>query len=241
MQYPFALPTIKSNSNIHTVASWVWGQGADFVNPEGTQILLSRPETRKGLKLYFDLHRFISPEAQDLTDFNCWDWFLNKKITVTVRNPELLFRLKQKEFPAEFAANIGTAAVPGVPLLGGSHLVVWNHVRSEQEPDAIELIKFLTSADAELTLFENTGLIPANLDSLDRIAPDSIFMPAIQSVKKGKSFPRIRRWGLIEDKLNLAFSQLWNTLLTTPNPNVDYVIASHLDPIETRLNLTLSQ
>src|SRR5688572_30393521 len=123
VQYPFAVPTIKSNSNIHTIASWVWGQGGDFINPDGTSMSLSKPETRKGLKMYFDLYRFLSPEAQDLTDFNCWEWFLNGKIGVTVRNAELLFRMKQKEFSDEFVANIGTAPVPGVPLLGGSNLV----------------------------------------------------------------------------------------------------------------------
>ena len=241
MQYPFAVPTVKSNCNIHTVVSWVWGQGGDFIDPAGTQMLLSLPETRKGLKMYFDLFRFIPPEAQQLNDVHSWDWFLEKRIGVTIRNPELLFRLKRQEFPAEFAANVGTAVVPGVPLLGGTNLIVWKHIRGEQEQDAIDMIKFLTSAGTEVSLFESTGLIPANLQALECIASDSVFAPAIQSAKKGKPFPRVRRWGLIEDKLNLAFSQIWNTLLTTPSPNVEQVIAGHIDPIETRLNLTLSQ
>jgi multiple sugar transport system substrate-binding protein len=241
VQYPFAVPIVKSNCNIHTVVSWVWGQGGDFIDLEAMQMLLSRPETRRGMKLYFDLYRFISPEAQEVTNVHSWDWFLDGKIAVTIRNPELLIRLKRQDLPAELAANIGTAVVPGVPLLGGSNLVVWKHIRPEHEQNAIDLVKFLTSAEIELSLFESTGLIPANLQALECISSDSVFASAIQSVKKGKPFPRVRRWGLIEDKLNLVFSQIWMTLLTTPNPDVEQVIADQLDPIETRLNLTLSQ
>ena len=241
VQYPFAVPTNSSRSNIHKVASWVWGQGGDFIDPEGRQMLLSRPETRKGLKLYFDLYRFITPEAHELNDLDCWNWFLDGKIAVTVRNPEFLIQLKHEEFPAEFAANIGTAVVPGVPLLGGSHLVVWNHIRREQEEDVLDLIKFLTSVETELSLFESIGMLPANRKALERVSAFPSFGPAIQSIKKARSFQRIRIWGLIEDKLDLAFGQIWKTLLTTPDPNVDEVIGGQLDPLEARLNLTLSQ
>jgi ABC-type glycerol-3-phosphate transport system substrate-binding protein len=240
-QYPFAVPTVKSNSNIHTAASWVWGQGGDFIDAEGTQVLLNRPETRKGLKLYFDLYRFISPEAQELNDRECWEWFLDGKIAVTVRNPGLLFRLDKKEFPEAFAANIGAATMPGVPLLGGSNLVVWKHIQPEMEKDAVELVKFLTSPDVQLNLLENTGRIPANVQALERIPSTSFFGPFVQSMRKARPFPRIRMWGLVEDKLVNVLSQTWKTLLTTSNPDVEQVIASHLDPIEARLNLALSQ
>ncbi len=241
VNHPFAVPTNTSRSNIHVAASWIWGHGGDFTDREGTRVLLSQPETRKGLKMYFDLFRFMPPEAKQLNDPDCWRLFLDGKIAVTMRNPELLFRLKRHDFPTTFSKNVGVAVMPGVPLLGGSNLIVWNHIRSQQEPDVIELIKFLTSTDAELALFEATGLIPANLAALEHIPPDSIFAPAIQSVKKGRSFPRIRMWGLIEDKLVIAMSQIWNALLDTSNPDVNQITAYHLDPIETRLNITLSQ
>jgi len=131
--------------------------------------------------------------------------------------------------------------VPGVPLLGGSHLVVWNHIRREQEEDVLDLIKFLTSVETELSLFESIGMLPANRKALERVSAFPSFGPAIQSIKKARSFQRIRIWGLIEDKLDLAFGQIWKTLLTTPDPNVDEVIGGQLDPLEARLNLTLSQ
>ncbi len=240
VNHPFALPTFADLSNIHLVASWIWGQGGDFIDPEGTRILFSKPETRKGMKMYFDLFRFMPPEAKQLTPSDCWQLFLDGKIAVTMRNAEFLFQLKNQKSLAAFAENVGVAVMPGVPLLGGSHLVVWKHIRAQQEQDTIQLIKFLTSPDAQLSLFENTGLIPANLEALNRIDPASIFAPAIQSVKKGRAFPRIRMWGLVEDKLVAPIAQIWYTLLSTSDPDVNQIIADYLDPIETRLNITLS-
>jgi hypothetical protein len=48
-------------------------------------------------------------------------------------------------------------------------------------------------------------------------------------------------WGLIEDKLVVPMSQIWDVLLSTSNPDVIQIIADHLDPIEARLNITLAQ
>ncbi len=241
VKHPFAVPTVVGLSDIHLAASWVWGQGGDFLDTEGMRILFSKPETRKGMKMYFDLFRFMPPEAKQLSHPDCWQLFLDGKIAVTMRNAELLFQLKSQKPMAAFASNVGAAVVPGVPLLGGSHFVIWKHIRAQQEQDAIQLIKFLISTDTQLELFEKTGLIPANLEALSHIDPDSIFAPAIQSVKKGRAFPRIRMWGLIEDKLVAPMSQIWDALLSTSNPDVNQIIADYLDPIETRLNITLSQ
>jgi multiple sugar transport system substrate-binding protein len=242
VNYPFAVPTNFSHSNIHLVASLLWGQGGDFIDSEGTRMLLSQPETRRGMKMYFDLFRFMPPEAKQLDDQHSWNLFREGKTAVTMRNAELLFRLKHHELPAEFAVNIGVAVVPGVPLLGGSNLIIWNHIRPEQEEDALDLIKFLTSTEAEVMLFEIAGLLPASLDALERIIdPTSIFAPAIQSVKTGRAFHRIRVWGLIEDKLAIGMSQIWDALLSTSDPDVNQIIADHLDPIETELNIMLAQ
>jgi multiple sugar transport system substrate-binding protein len=240
-KYPFAVPTNASRSNIHKVSSWVWGQGGDFMDSQGKHMLLSEPGTRKGLNQYFGLYCFMPPGTVELSDLDAWNWFLEGKTAVTIRNAEFLIHAQHQEYPKELVANIGTAVLPGVPLLGGSNLVMWNHIRYEQEEDALAFIKFLTSAETQLSLFESSGLLPANLQALERVSAFPLFGPAIESVKKAKSFQRIRMWGLVEDKLDLAFAAIWTKLLTTPDPNLDEVIASELDPIEERLNLTLSQ
>jgi ABC-type glycerol-3-phosphate transport system substrate-binding protein len=241
ISHPLAIATNWSHSNIHLLASWVWGNGGEFTNPEGTQVIFNQPETRKGIKMYFDLFRFIQPEMQPLTDQDCLPLFIDRKAAVIIRNSTLSFRLKKQEFPASFSENVGTAVLPGVPWIGGSHLVIWNHIRAEQEQGAINLIKFLTSAQTGLAAFESIGFIPANLDALNQIDSASIFAPAIASVKKGRVFRRLRMWALVEEKLALAMMKIWSTLFSTANPDLDQIIAENLDPMETKINISLSQ
>ncbi len=242
LKHPFLIPANPTSfGNIHTIASWVWGQGGDFTNPEGTSVTISQPETREGMKKYFDLYRFMPPEAKDMSDVESWDLFLDRKIAVTVRTQELLFRVKNNEFPATFTDNLRTTVVPGVPLLGGSHLVIWKHLRRDAEETAIDLVKFLTSAEIELTLLDDVGYIPASVRALARIPANSIYAAAVESVRKARPFRHIRTWGLIEEKLAVGLSSIWQVLLSTPNPDVTKIIADQLDPIEASLNKILSQ
>lgn len=241
IQYPFVLPTHQGRSLVHVVASWVWGEGGDFIDADGTRTAFSQRETRNGLRKHFELFRFMTPEAKQIDDLTSWTMFHDGKAAVTVRNAALLFQLKQRRLPAELAENVGVALIPGVPLLGGSHFVVWRHLHSQQEQNMVDLIKFLTSVDSELTLFEETGLLPANVEALERVAREPLFVPAVQSVRTGRSFPRVRLWGLVEDKLMIALSQVWQELLGASTPNVDASIARYLDPIEARLNMALAQ
>lgn len=240
-KYPFAIPVNPTSfNNIHTIASWVWGAGGDFTNTDGTQVTFSQPEARLGMKRYFDLYRFIDPEAKDMNFVETWNLFLDRKTPVTIRTQELLFRIKNHEFSETFTSNVHTAVVPGVPLLGGSHFVVWKHLRPDAEERAIDLVKFLTSAETELTLLDYVGYIPANVRALGRIPADSIYAAAVESVRKARPFRHIRMWGVVEEKLAAGLSNIWQALLSTPNPDVSQIIADHLDPIETSLNQALT-
>jgi hypothetical protein len=48
-------------------------------------------------------------------------------------------------------------------------------------------------------------------------------------------------WGLVEEQLSAGLTRIWQSLLSTPDPDVSQVIADHLDPIENSLNTTLAQ
>lgn len=242
LEHPFAVPAGPTSfNNIHTIASWVWGCGGDFTNLEGTRVTFSQPETRRGIKKYFDLYRFMPPETKDMDFAQSWNLFLDRKIAVTVRTQELLFRVKNNEFPVAFTNNLSTTVVPGVPLLGGSHLVIWKHLRPELAEIAIDFVKFFTSAEIELTLLDDVGYIPASVRALARIPENSIYAAAVQSVRKARPFRHIRMWGLVEEQLAIGLSGIWQVLLSTPNPNVGKVIDDLLDPIEASLNQTLSK
>jgi hypothetical protein len=75
-------------------------------------------------------------------------------------------------------------------------------------------------------------------------APAFVNHPVYQVVGRGlahgRSFPAMRLWGLIEEKLTAAFGSLWaKTLTAEPGANLDALIRAELEPLAARLNKTL--
>jgi hypothetical protein len=61
----------------------------------------------------------------------------------------------------------------------------------------------------------------------------------LESMQRGRSFPTMRLWGAVEDKLRVGLSSIWADLFVDPNQDLDACIHKHLDPLAKRLNITL--
>jgi multiple sugar transport system substrate-binding protein len=242
IEIPIALTTGgKSNSIVHHASSWVWKMGGEFISADGKQILFTKPETMAGLEEYFGLYRFIPPAAYSLDDRATLDIFIEGNAAITILNPPFLYDIKQGRWPKLSIQNIGIAVHPGVPFIGGSNLVIWNHIMPEQEKVAIDLIRYLTATDNLTIQFNKTGLIPARLEALNHFESDSSYAPLLQSLKNGRAYKRIRLWGLVEDRLLYALDSIWQKIFTDPKPDIEQIIRDALTLPEERLNLTLSQ
>jgi hypothetical protein len=82
---------------------------------------------------------------------------------------------------------------------------------------------------------------PARLDTFDDppYATDPRLRMMVEALRHGRAFPVIRRWGLIEEKLNLAFIQIWDDIAADPNQDLGGVLARWLEPLAQRLNYLL--
>ena len=238
---PLALPTAATLSTMHNLASWIWGMGGEFVSREGNRLGLDTPEAREAILAFYNLIQFIPPSLRNLTDEECEAAFLKGECAVIVRNPSLLHLLKNQEAQPAFHQHIKTAVHPGVPLIGGSNLVIWKYIPPALESKAVDLIRYLTEVEAQTAYFEKSGNLPARLDAIQRISQDPDYAPAFQSLIAGRDLPYIRLWGLIEDKLSRAFSDIWHNILYTPEPDIKRIVEDTLTPVERRLNITLSQ
>lgn len=242
VRIPLAIPTGGNSLNvIHNASSWIWNVGGDFISSDGSRLLLTRPETLTGLRNYFGLYRFLPPMAQNLDDGSFDELFATGAAAVTIQNPLLLYNIKHETWQENLARNIGVAAHPGIPFVGGSNLVVWNHIPPDQEKEAIELIRCLTSSENMEALFRKTGLIPARLEALKKIESDPDYVPLVRSLEKGRAYRHVRLWGLVEDKLTKALNDIWKKIFAAPGADVDRIIVETLTPLEERLNMALSQ
>lgn len=238
---PLAMPTaVSSRASLHNLASWVWSHGGDFVAEDGRKLLWSEPKTREGLKAYFSLYRYMPRAAQELSDSDSYRVFLDGSAAITLRNAGVLHESKKHPGFQELEKNVGVAVLPEISFIGGSNLVIWKHAQMQEEKSALALIEHLTSVKTQYAFFQRTGVLPARLDALKILENNSTYAPVVQAILTGRSLRKLQLWGLIEDKLSAAIGVIWKNLYTKENPDISREIAEVLDPLESRLNLTLS-
>ena len=231
---PWVVPTHQSRMTVHNVAGWVWGAGGDFVTADGRYVLFDRPEAQAGICAYLDLARFLAEPARGLDDTQSDGLFGQGQAAAAISGPWLL----QFASP-EVIAQIGMAFPPGVPFVGGSHLVLWKH--AVHDAAAVKLIRFLTSQHVQSSFGRRAGLLPTRHDVLSSppFSDDPLYQVLAQGLKVGRSFPSVPLWGLVEEKLNEVLGHLWADLLVSPSLDLEKAVAEHLEPLARRLNVTL--
>lgn len=238
---PLAMPTeISSRASLHNIASWVWSHGGEFISDDGRELRWSDQKTREGLKAYFSLYRLMPQTAQKLTDSDCYRAFLDGEAAMSLRNVSLLSETLRNPAFDNIKKNIGVAAMPGVSFIGGSNFVIWKHIRVQEERSALELLEYLSLPETQYATFIQTGNLPAHMDALKMLENDAYYAPVLQAVLGGRAFRKMQLWGLVEDKLSAALGQIWQTLYSKENPDIETEIANVLDPLEHRLQLTIS-
>lgn len=234
---PWTVPTGLTHTTFLNSASWVWGAGGDFVTPDGKRTLFNQPEARRGLRGYFALGRFLSPEVRRLNGLEPDDQFLRDPNTAMTLSGAWL----AGKASGELREQLGVALPPGPPFVGGSYLVVWKHSRAPEVARA--LIHFLTRVPAEVEYGQRVGLLPATRAAMGEapFAASPFWQMAVRGLEQGRAFPVTRSWGLMEDRLVSALAAIWRDILADTQSDLDTVIAHHLDPLAKRLDLVLGQ
>jgi multiple sugar transport system substrate-binding protein len=239
---PFVIPTSNSLNTLHTAAPLVWGAGGNFVDQTGRRTIFNTAEARAGFRAYFDLHRYLAPAAQRLDTEQSDRFFLDGGAAVTISDPGLLNTLLKNPLPGAGmpAAAVRTALPPGVPFVGGSNLIVWQH--SQNHKLAVELVRFLTGQQNQITYSQKARSLPVRLDALTGrpFATEPLFHPAVEGLKLGRSYPTSRLWGLMEEKLIAELNEIWDELFANPVLDLDLALEEHLHPLGKRLDAILA-
>jgi len=240
---PWAVPTARTLLTMHGIASWVWHAGGRFIRPDGKEVLFTSGATLNGLRAYFALYPYLRSAPRPLGDLQASQLFLAGRAAVTLSGPWTWLQGVLSQNPESSPVtptSVGLAPPLGIPFSGSEYLVIWQS--SHHPAQALQLIYFLTGRQAQATYPRSAGLLPVRLDVLSE--PPFTDAPAYQvmarALEVGRSFPLFTRWGLIEDHLVDALGQIWADILGRPNPDVDAIIRSRLEPLAHRLNLSLA-
>jgi multiple sugar transport system substrate-binding protein len=232
-QSPLAITTQAIAQVLHEAAHWVWNAGGDFMSRDGKWVTFNQSEALTGFKNYFGLLPYVSPNTQQI---NSGDLFHARTSPIHIAGlwvPDYLTRVELKD-------QLGVAQLPRIGYTGGTSFVIWQYTLKERQ--AFELIQFLASQPP----FDNRNLqrynrLPTRREALN--APlaqnDPFNRTFLQAFQSGRSFPAMRLWGSIQDKLISEVAQIWAELFSNPDQDLETCLHKHLDPLAARLNAVL--
>jgi len=227
---PISLIVQNDFNVIFEVAHWIWGAGGAFISGDGKKMSIDSTAGKSGLHSYFSLRKFLH------------------KIDPSVYNPIVPFFAGQCQFailgPSEMdfshlaEQKLAVSVPPGVPFVGGSHLVVWRHTRYADA--ALQLVEYLTSLPSQFPYTPHNGLLPASLNRLEELRAVNPFLETcFQAISTGRCLPNVNLWNVIADRLTPVFCAIWADALAQPQSDIDEIIDRHLDPAVRRLNMML--
>ncbi len=129
--------------------------------------------------------------------------------------------------------------MPGPSFVGGSNLIIWKY--SQHAEAAVQLAQFLTRTSIQARLNAIIGLLPVRIDALNAApySTDTSWKMAASSLLTGRTFPSIRLWGVIEDRLSAGLDAVWSSVLEQPEADPKDPLVSLLTPLCQRLNIML--
>ncbi len=234
VESPLAMPSRDSRMGLHSLASWVWAAGGDFVSNDALQITVDDERTIAGASKFFRLGRYFGSAALE-TGYRSDDSFLRGEAAIVISGSWLLASSMMKP---EVHENLGVARLPAVPFVGGSHLSIWTYCRAPEL--ALKLIHALLSEENSAALYPLIGL-PIREAHWNKPPFDAWPYPIfLESFKAGRSFSSSRLWGLVEKRLTETLRGMWDEVLSSEE-NIDEIVDTTFKRLAKRLRLTIER
>jgi multiple sugar transport system substrate-binding protein len=239
VEYPLSVAT--GGLSLHNLACFVWGRGGDFRSPDLRKFALVEPRARQGLFDFFRLHRFIHPEGRKLEYSGADRRYNEGQAAVLISGQWVMKFIKDKGDVAApiVQQNTGYAAPPGVPYVGGTHLVIWRHSLHEQVD--VQLLGYLTEPAVLGNLFQVSGNFPARIAALNAapFADDRDYQLVAECMRHGRGFQSAHLWAGVEMRLSALCDQLWSDLFANPELDLQKEIEQRVVTLANRLEKTI--
>lgn len=238
---PWAFPSLHPYADlVHIASSWARANGGDFMSADGRKSLFLQPEVSAGLINFFELFPFLPAALQGLSVESCKQAFARGETAVLVGGVEVADELLVD--PA-MRDKLGVTTLPGVPWIGGDHLVIWKGVRADAqlEKAALDLLRYLSSKETQIRFFNIENILPARVDAYPEIkfSLESTTATIQRILQTGRPHPPIKLWRRIEAFLDEMLADIGNSVLRQPATPASEITARMLAEYEQKLAVIL--
>jgi ABC-type glycerol-3-phosphate transport system substrate-binding protein len=242
IQTPWIDTTDEGVNSLYRAGTWIWAHGGDFLSSDGKKTLFTDPSAMEALQAYFGLHRFMPTTVAPLNEQNIIELFYQRKVACIITGQWLINSVR-RDPTSNLLSRLGAALPPAPPFVGGTHLVVMNHLATRFEESAIELIARLSSktfASGYGSITQSHFPIRADLLDLQGADKNPYAELLFRALQCGRTLPASTRWGIVEEALGKEFSRIWAAIKAHPDQPVGTIVKRHLEPLAKRLDRTLA-
>jgi multiple sugar transport system substrate-binding protein len=242
---PWAFPSLNPYADlVHIASSWARANGGDFMSPDGREPWFAKPESSAGLMNFFELFPFIPLALRGMNVEACTHAFARGDVATLIAGIECGNELMESPYASQTVReNIAVTTLPGIPWIGGDHLVVWKNVLTDKEHEecALELVKYLSELETQIRLFQVENILPARADAYEGLTfPLETTKPTLQKIlKTGRPHPTLRLWRRIEAFLDDMLLDIGKTVLRQPTQSPSRIAAQMLNDYDQKLSAIL--
>ncbi len=233
---------------LHALASWVWANGGEFLSADSKRLLLNQPQALEAVRAYFGLLKYANQSGREaMLAKTTTPLFQNGQSAVTfgtirMAAPEWIeLAAPERETLTKIKANWGWANLPQPCFVGGSDLVLWKHSRNKSA--ALKLLTFLVEARNLQKSSPAMATLPPRLSALESqlYTQDPMLKVMSEAIRGGKTYPPLRLWGLVEDKIVAGLLNIGGQVLSNPPEKINEIVEEEIENVCHRVGLILSQ
>jgi multiple sugar transport system substrate-binding protein len=219
---PWAFPTLHPYQDlVHIASSWVRANGGEFLEPNGSDPAFAKGDASSGLMNFFELFPYLPPSLRGLSVEACTQAFARGETAVLIGGIEVVDELLVSPYTSqELRENLAVTTLPGIPWVGGDHLVIWKNVHADPDVErvALDLVRYLANCDTQIQFFKSANALPARLDAYQQIqfSLDTSAETMQRILNTGRPHPPVRLWRRIETFLDEMLLDIGNAVLRQP-------------------------
>jgi multiple sugar transport system substrate-binding protein len=238
---PWAFPTLHPYQDlVHIASSWVRAYGGEFLAPNGADPAFGKQEASSGLMNFFELFPYLPPSLRGLSVEACIQTFARGETAMLIGGIEVADELLASPYTSqELRENLAVTTLPGIPWVGGDHLVIWKNVHADSEVErvALDLVQYLADRETQMQFFKSANALPARLDAYQQIefSLDTSAETMQTILKRGHPHPPVRLWRRIETFLDEMLLDIGSTVLRQPTVPAAEITRRMLSEYEEKL------
>jgi multiple sugar transport system substrate-binding protein len=191
---------------VHNLAPWIWNAGGDVLSPDARRSALDSPQALRAIDFYSSLavEGLVPPNALEKDSDILEGAFVGGDYGVIFSGSWLVRRIFAAPAGSAIQSHFDVAPYPAgehghATFFGGSNLAIFKG--SKHKAEAWELMKYLGSKPAEVTLARLSSMMPTRPDAavdpeLTSRHPAYAKLGAI--IADGRAYPPIPAWGPLE-------------------------------------------